>query len=70
MDDGKYDDGQFLKFESLCYLPYELDAVDKNLLTEEEIDQLNEYHKKTYEKLSPYLEGEELEFLKKATRAI
>lgn len=70
VDDGKYDDGQFLKFESLCYLPYELDVVDKNLLTEEEIDQLNEYHKKTYEKLSPYLEGEELEFLKKATREI
>ena len=39
-------------------------------MEESEKKTLNAYHKSVYEKLSPYFEGEELEFLKKATREI
>lgn len=70
MDDGEYPDGRFFKFESLSYIPFDLDATDVNLLTKEEIETLNAYHKKTYELLSPHFEGEMLDFLKHETRMI
>lgn len=62
--------GQFMKFETLTVCPIDLDAVDANLLTAEEKAWLNNYHKSVFEKLSPYLEGEELEYIKVATREI
>ncbi|HJF35335.1 MAG TPA: M24 family metallopeptidase C-terminal domain-containing protein, partial [Clostridium perfringens] len=40
------------------------------LLNEEEKAWLNNYHKKVYDLLSPYLDQEEKEFLKNETRAI
>ncbi|MCM0648000.1 aminopeptidase P family protein [Clostridium swellfunianum] len=62
--------GQFMKFETLTLCPIDLDAIDEGLLTNEEKNWLNNYHKTVFEKLSSYLDGEELEYLKKATRAI
>jgi Xaa-Pro aminopeptidase len=59
--------GQFMKFETLTLCPIDLEAIDAALLTPEEKTWLNDYHKTVFKKLSPYLEGEELEFLKKAT---
>lgn len=35
-----------------------------------DIHLLNEYHKQVYEKLSPYLDGEEKEWLREATKEI
>lgn len=62
--------GQFLKFETITFCPFDLEAILPELLTEEEKQWLNDYHRKTYEKLSPYLNEEEKEFLKKETRSI
>jgi Xaa-Pro aminopeptidase len=62
--------GQFMKFETLTVCPIDLDVIDASLLTPEEKAWLNNYHKACFEKLSPYLEGEELEYLKEATREI
>jgi Xaa-Pro aminopeptidase len=62
--------GQFMKFETLTICPIDLEAVDISLLTPQEKAWLNSYHKTVFEKLSPYLEGEELEFLKTSTREI
>ncbi|WP_022747748.1 aminopeptidase P family protein [Lachnobacterium bovis] len=62
--------GQFMYFENITYVPIDLDAIDPDLMTSVEKNRLNEYHKRVYEVVSPYLEGEELEFLKKYTRAI
>ena len=70
VDDGEYPDGRFFKFESLSYIPFDLDAVDRDLLTKEEIETLNKYHKRTYELLAPHFDGEMLEFLKHETREI
>ena len=47
--------GKFLNFETITYAPIDLDGIIKTLLTKEEKQQLNEYHKGVYEKLSPYL---------------
>lgn len=62
--------GKFLGFECLSFLPIDTKPIRKELLNKEEIDWLNEYHKSCYEKLSPYLEGSTLEFLKEVTKYI
>ncbi|MBW9157859.1 aminopeptidase P family protein [Clostridium sp. FP2] len=62
--------GQFMKFETLTLCPIDLEAIDVSLLTVEEKTWLNNYHKTVFEKLSTYLKGEELEYLKQATVAI
>ena len=62
--------GQFLYFEDLTYCPYEREAIVPSLLSDEELAQLNAYHRNVCEVLSPYLEGEELEWLKQACAEI
>ena len=62
--------GQFMKFETLTFCPIDLEAIDVLLLTHDEKVWLNNYHKTVFEKLSPYLQGEELEYLKSATVTI
>ncbi|MBZ9686501.1 aminopeptidase P family protein [Clostridium estertheticum] len=59
--------GQFMKFETLTLCPIDLEVIDVSLLTLEEKNWLNNYHKTVFEKLSTYLKGEELEYLKQAT---
>lgn len=62
--------GQFMEFEHLTYAPIDLDCVDVSQLTEEDKARLNDYHQMVFEKLSPYFQGEEAEFLKEYTRKI
>ena len=62
--------GQFMYFEDLTCVPVDLDAVDKTLLGGEDKKRLNEYHKEVYERLSSYFKGEELAWLKHATREV
>ena len=59
--DEKNEYGQFMKFEFLTFVPIDVDAVDKNLMTERDVELFNAYHKEVYEKISPYLEGDEKE---------
>jgi Xaa-Pro aminopeptidase len=40
------------------------------MMTAEEIKWLNDYHQHVYDALSPYLENEEIEYLKTLTAAI
>ena len=62
--------GDFLSFENITLAPIDLDAIDKKYLQPKDIEQLNAYHKNVYEKISPYLNEEEKEWLKVYTRAI
>lgn len=62
--------GQIMEFETITYAPIDLDCVDLTLLENKDRERLNAYHKTVYDKLSPYFEGDELEFLKKYTRAV
>ena len=62
--------GQFMYFENLTFVPFDLDAVDANQMNETEKRYLNEYHKAVYEKIAPYLTAEEAEWLKTYTRSI
>ena len=62
--------GQFMEFETLTMVPFDLEAVIPDMLSPRERDLLNRYHQTVYEKISPFLEGEEKEWLKEATRKI
>ena len=62
--------GQFMEFETITYAPIDLDAIIPEEMTGTERKLLNDYHKMVYEKVSPYLNEEEKEWLKKYTRAI
>ena len=62
--------GQFLHFEIITLIPFDLDAINPDIMTEPEKKLLNQYHAKVYETLVPHLTEEEAEWLKKYTRAI
>lgn len=62
--------GQFMYFENITYVPIDLDAIDPDQMTSTEKNRLNSYHENVYRVVSPFLEGEELAWLKQATRAI
>ncbi len=62
--------GKFLQMESLTLCPIDLTPVDFSMLQPEEIEWLDTYHRDVFEKLSPYLGGEDLEWLREATRPV
>lgn len=62
--------GKFLQMESLTLCTIDLTPVDFSMLQPEEIEWLDTYHRDVFEKLSPYLEGEDLEWLREATRPV
>ncbi|MCL1883611.1 MAG: aminopeptidase P family protein [Defluviitaleaceae bacterium] len=59
----KNPEGTFLSFENLTYCPIDTRAIIPEMLTEIERDWLADYHKKTYETLSPFLSSVEREWL-------
>ncbi len=62
--------GQFLNFETISFCPIDTKPVVKEILTDEELVWLNDYHKTVYEKLSPSLNDHEKAWLLEATKAI
>ena len=66
----KSDNIQYMEFEPLTMVPFDLDGIDAALLGEEDTELLNRYHRLVYEKLSPLLNDEERGFLADATREI
>jgi Xaa-Pro aminopeptidase len=62
--------GRFFGFETLTLVPLELSCLEINILDEKEIDWINNYHKKVFESLSPFLNEKETEWLKNKTRKI
>lgn len=62
--------GQFMRFETMTYVPLDLDGVIPELLSCDEKEWLNNYHKMVFDKVSPYLEEKEKEWLKKYTKDI
>ena len=62
--------GNFLCFKNLTLCPYDLEAIKIEMLTEDEVKLINNYHQEVFEKLSPLLSEEETAWLREATRAI
>lgn len=67
---NKNEYGQFMHFETITFVPIDLDAIEPSYLSKEELDWLNAYHEQVYEKVSPYVSDEVKVWLKEYTRAI
>ena len=70
MEGKKNEYGQFMDFEVITFAPIDLDAIDESLILKDEKVYLNNYHKQVYDKISPYLNEEEKQWLKTYTREI
>lgn len=64
------DYGTFYQFETVTYFPIDTAPIDLDLLTLEEKEWLNQYHALVYERLSPFLKDEALQWLEVHTRPI
>jgi Xaa-Pro aminopeptidase len=64
------EDFTFYKFDTMTLCPIDTKLIDKSLLTEEEIEYINIYHKRVHEELSPKLRGKAKEWLAAATEPI
>ncbi len=62
--------GTFFRFEPLTLCPIDKAPIERAMLTAEEVEWLNSYHRTVYEKLSPRLDVETREWLKEACEAI
>lgn len=62
--------GQFMYFETLTLIPIDLDAILPDEMSYVERSRLNAYHRRVYEALTDYLNEEEREWLRQATRAV
>ena len=63
-------DGIFYGFESLTYVPIDMDGIDVKYMNDEDITYLNNYNKSIYNKISPFLNSEEKNWLKNNTYVI
>ncbi len=59
--------GQFYGFETVTMFPFDLSLFDTSIMTDEEIEWVNNYHTKVYDTLAPGLSGEALAWLKDKT---
>jgi Xaa-Pro aminopeptidase len=64
------DFGRFLSFETLTLLPFDLNSIEKDLLTPDETNWINEYHHTVYDQLKTGLNKAERNWLKEKTRKI
>ena len=62
--------GRFLQMESLTLCPIDTTPIACELLTDEELAWLNDYHQLVYDRLSPLLDADEQAWLREATRPL
>jgi Xaa-Pro aminopeptidase len=60
----------YLAFETITVCPIDTTLINKAMLTQSEINWLNDYHTMTFERISPLLEADEVSWLRKKTEAI
>lgn len=64
------DFGKFLQMEPLTLCPIDTAPIEMELMTLEEKKWLNDYHRIVFEKLSPWLEEDDKNWLKEATKPL
>ena len=62
--------GRFLQMEPLTLCPIDTEPIIPEMMKPEEIEWLNEYHKRVYDELSPLLEDEDKVWLRKQTHPL
>ena len=58
--------GKFLQFEPLTLCPIDKRPIIREMMLQEEIDWLNQYHQTVFDKLSPHLDADEQDWLREA----
>ena len=66
----KEDKENLLKFENISWAPIDKDLIDPNILNRSELDWINDYHQKVFEKLSMFLTLEEKNWLQNVTKPL
>lgn len=62
--------GEFYKFESLTLFPYDTTLMDMDMLSREEVKQINDYHAMVCERLRPLLSADETQWLEQKCKSI
>ncbi len=62
--------GQFMYFETVTFVPFDLGGIDPDGLSSSEKKLLNDYHAQVYEKVAPFLPEEEKVWLAEVTQPI
>ena len=62
--------GKFLQFESLTLCPIDKRPIVREMMLQEEIDWLNDYHQTVFDRLSPHLDTDEVEWLREACASL
>jgi Xaa-Pro aminopeptidase len=62
--------GRFLQFETLTLCPIDTAPIIPDLLTPEEKSWLNDYHRLVFDRLSPYLDETDRQWLRSATSSL
>ena len=62
--------GNFLNFETVTYCPIDTRLIEPSLLSQVEIDWLNDYHRQVYAELKNRVDGAALDWLTERTQAI
>lgn len=62
--------GEFYKFESLTLFPYDTTLMDMDMLSREEVKQINDYHAMVCERLRPLLNADETQWLEQKCKSI
>ena len=65
-------DEEHLGFENLTFIPYERNLMDMSLISNDFKKYIDDFHKKCYEKLSPFLKDDKnaLDYLKRKTQPL
>ena len=62
--------GNFLNFETVTYCPIDTRLIEPSLLSQVEVDWLNDYHRQVYAELKNRVDGAALDWLTERTQAI
>lgn len=62
--------GEFYKFESLTLFPYDTTLMDMDMLSREEVKQINDYHAMVCVRLRPLLSADEAQWLEQKCKSI
>ena len=62
--------GEFLQFDALTLCPIDTAPIDVSMLSDEEVEWLNSYHRRVYDSIAPHVSMDEREWLMEATKEI
>lgn len=70
VEDLNTDFGQFYKFKTVTLFPFDLSLLETEIMSDEEIKWINDYHAMVRERLTPLLNKEEAEWLAEKTKEL